>query len=325
MPLLGDLALLLDFALLRLGLGHATRHRCGHHSLQLAHLSPQHALLAVLGQVDNLGLQLLGLGAQLGQRPQAAGIVQLDHVARAQRAALLLLALAPDGRHSRPFVGGGFPLYALVGQAAHVDPGVYPGPRQRLVRLRLDHPPDPQHLLGAGLQVVQLARLRAQLAAGVHRPGGAEDVRVVVALIALMVGRMHGHLGGDLIALNQPLRDLLGHLTMLNKEFTSYQLKQIGSLSSFYAIRLYELMSQFHKLGQRECTLDQLRQMFDLGEKYQDVKNMRVRVLDPALKELNAGTDLSVTAEPRRRGRKIIGFVFTIAKNEQMALELTQS
>lgn len=112
------------------------------------------------------------------------------------------------------------------------------------------------------------------------------------------------------------------HLTMLNKEFTSYQLKQIGSLSSFYAVRLYELMSQFLKLGQRECSLEQLRQMLDLGDKYQDVKDMRKRVLDPALKELNASTDLAVTAEPRRQGRKIIGFHFTIAKNDQIPLSL---
>ena len=115
---------------------------------------------------------------------------------------------------------------------------------------------------------------------------------------------------------------VLPHLTMLNREFTSYQLKQIGSLSSFYAVRLYELMSQFLKLGQRECTLDQLRQMLDLGDKYQDVKNLRVRVLDPALKELNAGTDLAVTAEPRRQGRKIVGFSFTITKNDQLPLNL---
>jgi plasmid replication initiation protein len=115
---------------------------------------------------------------------------------------------------------------------------------------------------------------------------------------------------------------VIPHLTMLNKEFTSYQLKQIGSLSSFYAVRLYELMSQFLKLGERSCTLDQLRQMLDLGDKYQDVKNLRVRVIDPALKELNANTDLAVTAEPMRKGRKITGFSFTISKNDQMALQL---
>jgi len=115
---------------------------------------------------------------------------------------------------------------------------------------------------------------------------------------------------------------ILPHLTMLNREFTSYQLKQLGNLSSFYAIRLYELMSQFHKLGQRECTLDQLRQMLDLGEKYKDVKDMQKRVLVPALKELNTHTDLTVTTEPRRKGRKIIGFSFSITKNDQISLDI---
>ncbi|MBI6727561.1 replication initiation protein [Pseudomonas amygdali] len=115
---------------------------------------------------------------------------------------------------------------------------------------------------------------------------------------------------------------IIPHLTMLHKEFTSYQLKQIGSLSSFYAVRLYELMSQFIKLKQRECTLAQLREMFDLGDKYQDVKDMRKRVLYPALEEVNKNTDLTVAVEPRRQGRRIIGFSFTIAKNDQMALSL---
>lgn len=115
---------------------------------------------------------------------------------------------------------------------------------------------------------------------------------------------------------------VIPHLTMLQREFTSYQLRQIGNLGSFYAVRLYELMSQFLKLRQRECSLEQLRQMLDLGDKYQDVKDMRKRVLDPALKEVNASTDLAVTVEPRRKGRKIIGFQFTIAKNDQLALAL---
>jgi len=115
---------------------------------------------------------------------------------------------------------------------------------------------------------------------------------------------------------------VIPHLTMLNKEFTSYQLKQIGALSSFYAIRLYELMSQFHKLGQRECTLEQLRVMLDLRDKYPSVKDLRRWVLEPALKELNAATDLNVTMEVKRQGRKVVGFLFTIAKVDQMALAL---
>ena len=102
------------------------------------------------------------------------------------------------------------------------------------------------------------------------------------------------------------------HLTMLNKEFTSYQLRQIGKLSTFYAIRLYELMAQFIRLKARECTLEQLRGMLDLGDKYPNVKDLRKRVLDPAIEEVNCHTDLTVTVEPRRNGRAIAGFLFTI-------------
>lgn len=102
------------------------------------------------------------------------------------------------------------------------------------------------------------------------------------------------------------------HLTMLNKEFTSYRLQQIGDLSTFYAIRLYELMAQFLKLKERECTLEQLRTMLDLGGKYTNVKDLRKRVLDPGIQEVNLHTDLTVTVEPRRKGRSIIGFTFTI-------------
>jgi plasmid replication initiation protein len=102
------------------------------------------------------------------------------------------------------------------------------------------------------------------------------------------------------------------HLTLLNKEFTSYQLRQIGHLSSFYAIRLYELMAQFLKLQERECTLEQLRTMLDLGDKYTNVKDLRKRVLDPAIKEVNLHTDITVEATPRRKGRMILGFTFVI-------------
>jgi plasmid replication initiation protein len=109
---------------------------------------------------------------------------------------------------------------------------------------------------------------------------------------------------------------------MLNREFTSYQLRQIGSLSSFYAVRLYELMSQFVKLKQRDCSLERFREMLDLGEKYPNVKDLRRWVIDPALSELNKNTDLAVSVEPQRKGRKIVGFSFTITKNDQMALQL---
>lgn len=104
------------------------------------------------------------------------------------------------------------------------------------------------------------------------------------------------------------------HLTLLNKEFTSYQLKQVGSLSSFYALRLYELMAQFIKLKERYCPLEDLRCMLDLGAKYAEFRDLRKTVLDPGVKEINDCTDLEVAYELRRKGRKVVGLEFAIRR-----------
>ncbi|NMZ71367.1 Initiator Replication protein [Pseudomonas peli] len=115
---------------------------------------------------------------------------------------------------------------------------------------------------------------------------------------------------------------VLPHLTKLNREFTSYQLKQVGGLNSFYAIRFYELMSQFYKIGSRECELSRLRELLDLGDKYPSVKDLQKYVLTPAMNEVNSQTDLTVSLEARRAGRRITGFSFSIKKTDQLALSL---
>ena len=112
------------------------------------------------------------------------------------------------------------------------------------------------------------------------------------------------------------------HLTLLHTEFTRYKLKQIGSIGSFYGLRLYELCAQYRKAGQRSLPLAELRQILDLGDKYQAIKDLRRRVLDPAVAEINKHTDLTVAVAPQRKGRKIVGFHFTIKQDDQIPLDL---
>jgi plasmid replication initiation protein len=108
------------------------------------------------------------------------------------------------------------------------------------------------------------------------------------------------------------------YLTMLNQQFTKYRLRSVSALSTFYAIRMYELCTQYRKTGERRLTLERIREVLDLGDKYQDVKNLRMRVLDPSVKEITKLTDLDVSYEPIRKGRKIIGFEFDIREKEQL-------
>lgn len=114
------------------------------------------------------------------------------------------------------------------------------------------------------------------------------------------------------------------YLTMLHTEFTRFKLKQIGSIGSFYGLRLYELCAQFRKTGERTIPLDRLREMLDLGDKYPRIDSLRQRVIDPAIKEVNQHTDLHVKVTPQRKGRTVTGFHFDITQDDQMPLDLPE-
>lgn len=115
---------------------------------------------------------------------------------------------------------------------------------------------------------------------------------------------------------------ILPYLTVLRTEFTRYKLKYVGNISSYYGIRLYEILAQYRKAGKRTLTLEQLREILSLGDKYPSVRDLRRRVLDPGLTDINRYTDLQVTMTPTTRGRTITGFHFHIGTNEQIALDL---
>lgn len=108
------------------------------------------------------------------------------------------------------------------------------------------------------------------------------------------------------------------YLTRLNREFTYYQLSQIGMLDSFYAIRLYELFAQYRSAPSKQFTvpLERLRAMLDMGTKYAAVKDLRRWVLTPSLKSINEHTDLTIKMETVKNGRNVTGFKFHIAQKE---------
>ncbi len=112
------------------------------------------------------------------------------------------------------------------------------------------------------------------------------------------------------------------YLTMLFTEFTRYKLRQIGAIGSFYGIRMYELMAQYRSIGKRVMSLEQVREMLDLGDKYPRVDSLRQRVIDLAIAEINKHTDLRIAITTVRKGRAVTGFVFVISTDTQLPLDL---
>lgn len=116
--------------------------------------------------------------------------------------------------------------------------------------------------------------------------------------------------------------EITPYLTLLHKRFTSYELRQISRLGSPYAIRLYELLKQFAKTGERVIALDQFKERLELTDKYSRFSNLKARVIQPAIDEINSSTNLEVRWNTIRKGRTAVTlrFVFHEARQTQLPL-----
>ena len=104
------------------------------------------------------------------------------------------------------------------------------------------------------------------------------------------------------------------YLSQLNGMFTCYQLTNIAQLKSPYSVRLYELLCQWRSKGERVIELSELRELLVLNSLYPRFADLKKRVIQPAVAELNAKTDLLVTVTTERQGRAIVRLLFAFQK-----------
>lgn len=107
--------------------------------------------------------------------------------------------------------------------------------------------------------------------------------------------------------------DVLQFITALERHFTSYELEQVSGLDSKYSVRLYELLSAWRTQGKTPVfSVEDIRNRFGVEEKeYPKMEAFKRRVLDLAVNELSLKTDIQVSYEQHKEGRKIVGFTFS--------------
>lgn len=106
--------------------------------------------------------------------------------------------------------------------------------------------------------------------------------------------------------------EVMPYLTQLKGQFTQYQLKNIAYFNSVHSIRIYELITQYRNVGNREITVEDLKKWLQVEDNYSRWNNFKARVLDPAIAEINEKSDLIVGVEQIKRGRTIIALRFGI-------------
>lgn len=101
-------------------------------------------------------------------------------------------------------------------------------------------------------------------------------------------------------------------VTRLEQHFTSYELEQVSSLTSGYAIRLYELLIAWRSTGKTPIfEAVSFREQLGLGaNEYKTMGDFKKRVLNLALAQINEHTDITAAYEQHKAGRMIVGFSF---------------
>lgn len=119
--------------------------------------------------------------------------------------------------------------------------------------------------------------------------------------------------------------DMRPFLLNLSERFTLYLITIFLRLRSKYSTHLYELLKMREDLRKVEMSVERFRHIFGLEEKYPKFFNLKNRVIEQARKELKEKADIYFTYRVRREGRKPVGIVFFIHRNDEVVEELEDS
>lgn len=114
--------------------------------------------------------------------------------------------------------------------------------------------------------------------------------------------------------------DIKPYLSMLEKNFTKYRLSNVVQLTSQHAVRLYELAVCW--LGQgishKELDLDEFRDIMGLEGKYKQFGELKGRVIESAIEQINESTDFNIKVAYRKVGRsyRYVTFMFSRKRSD---------
>ena len=108
-------------------------------------------------------------------------------------------------------------------------------------------------------------------------------------------------------------KDMIPYLSELQQQFTRYALDDVIRMTSAHGIRLFELLMQYLNFGKRDITVDEFRDWFRLEDAYLLTSDLRRKVVEPAVEQVNKYSSLVCKCETVKSGRKVTHFRFTFS------------
>jgi len=111
--------------------------------------------------------------------------------------------------------------------------------------------------------------------------------------------------------------DMRPYLLQLRERFTQYELMYTLAMKSQYSIRLFELLRSYEHKKIWVFEIDELKRLLS-AENYTRFPDFKRKVLDIAIREINAFSDLDVSCKPKKVGRRFGKIEFTIRLKQDM-------
>ena len=118
--------------------------------------------------------------------------------------------------------------------------------------------------------------------------------------------------------------ELKPYVIAVKDNFTPYQIKNLLDFSSFYAIRLYEILKCERgrtQWGEVVFSVRQLREMLGCETKYKEFRDFKKRAIEIAIKEINQSSDIYVIPSYIKEGRSVEKISFEIFVNQEPSNE----
>lgn len=108
--------------------------------------------------------------------------------------------------------------------------------------------------------------------------------------------------------------DIMPYLSQVRQKFVLYNLKEIANFRSLYTTRLYELIQEFQDTGYLIKSIEQLREIFAVGDNFKKYNHFKHRTFDHACQEINDNYKMNLGYEEIKEGRRVIAVKFVFKK-----------
>lgn len=106
-------------------------------------------------------------------------------------------------------------------------------------------------------------------------------------------------------------------LLELRERYLQYDFSNVANLRSAYYVRIYELLKQYERIGQRRIELSELRAMLGIRDEYQQYGIFKRKIIESARHNINLYTDIQFTFEEIKSGKSVSSILFFIKANPQ--------